>query len=220
MKRKVLITTVALATLTLAACHRPSDDADYMRNSPNMSSTQRDSRDNRGDSFVGNDDDGYLGDDNAGNGSGNGSENDYTSNYGNDNARNDNRSSMDPHYDFVNDLGFENITNTTGDSYYRTYRLDTKNAADNDVFHGWRHTWVDPEDYMDKDIDVYRYTGDYNGQNRTVHILSHRGTPIGGYHFGEGESAEHASMIDRDGFASRVADDFRDTWDDIFDIKH
>lgn len=197
MKRKFLITTVALATLTLAACHRPTNRADYINDAPNTS---------RGD---------------YGNEYGNESE----SNNGNDFGMNDNRmndddnTTMDPHYDFVNELGFSNITNPTGDSYYRRYRLDSNNAAEDDIFHGWRHAWVDPNDYRDEDIDVYRYTGDYDGERRTIHIMSHRGTPIGGYHFGEGETAEDARMIDHDGYISRVADDFREAWDDMFDIK-
>lgn len=131
----------------------------------------------------------------------------------------ENHVTADPHYDYVNQLGFTNIVNTTGDSYYRKYRLNSRNAAENDVFHGWRHTWVEPNDYVDKEIEVYRYTGDYNGQNRTIHIVSYYGTPIGGYHFGNGETVEHAKMVEHEGSFSRVADDFRETWNDLFDIR-
>lgn len=189
MKRKFLITTVALATLTLTACHRHSGRIDYMRDYPNTPDTSW--RDD-----VGNGD------------------------TRRDNIGVDDRLATDPHYDYVNQLGFTNITNTTGDSYYRRYRLDSRNAADNDIFHGWRHTWVEPNDYIDEDIDIYRYTANYQGQNRTIHILSHRGEPIGGYHFGDGETVEHARMVDRDGYTSRIANDFRSTWDDIFNIRH
>ena len=129
-------------------------------------------------------------------------------------------SQTDTHYDFVTGLGFRNVVNPNGYNYHHRYRLDDNTATEHDVFHGWRHTWVEPGDYRDKDIDVYRYTGDYNGEKRTIHILSHNGNRIGGYHFGEGESAEHATMIDHDGYFSRLADDFRETWDDLFNIRH
>ena len=183
MRKKVLITTVALAALTLAGCHRHSEHVDYMRNNP-----------------------GYDG--------GTSGLNRFRDARGHD-------TTADPHYSYVNQLGFTNIVNTTGDySHYHRYRLDARNAADNDVFHGWRHTWVEPNDYIDEDIDVYRYTADYEGQNRTVHILSHRGKPIGGYHFGDGETAEQARMVRHDGHASRGAETFREAWDDIFNIRH
>ncbi|MCL1991126.1 MAG: hypothetical protein FWG67_09590 [Defluviitaleaceae bacterium] len=125
----------------------------------------------------------------------------------------------DQHYDFVSGLGFQNVVNPNGHTYHHQYRLDQTKASDRDVFHGWRHTWVEPRDYLNKDIDVYRYTGDYQGEARTVHILSHNGRVLGGYHFRDGETAEHAKMIEHNGHFSRLTDDFRTTWDDLFKFR-
>jgi len=124
----------------------------------------------------------------------------------------------DRHYDFVSELGFENVVNPNGYTYHERYLLDKTSAVFNDVFHGWRHTWVEPSGYINKEIDVYRYTGDYNGEPRTIHIKSYNGEVLGGYHFGEGETAEDARMIDHSGYSSRLADDFREAWDRLFDI--
>ena len=141
--------------------------------------------------------------------------------YTNDNLGYENMddSLTDTHFDFVSGYGFENVVNDNGTGYYRRYRLDSNNAMDDDTFHSWRHTWVEPSEYIDREIDVYRYTGEIDGEQRTIHILSYNGKPIGGYHFGPGESAEQAVMIEHEGFFSRLADDFRVAWDDMFDIQ-
>jgi len=125
----------------------------------------------------------------------------------------------DTHYEFVRGLGFENVTNPNGYGYHQRYRLDKTTALDNDVFHGWRHAWAEPGEYMDKDIDVYRYTANYNGEPRIVHIKSHNGRVLGGYHFRDGETVEHASIINHNGYLSRLGNDFRTTWDDLFGIR-
>jgi len=129
------------------------------------------------------------------------------------------RTGNDTHLNFVSNYGFQNVTNANGTSAYRKYRLDSNNAGNDDVFHSWRHTWVEPRDYVGKDIDLYRYTGTYNGENRTIHILSHNGKPIGGYHYGRGETSENGVMFDRDGFSSRGANDFRGDWDGMFNTR-
>lgn len=125
----------------------------------------------------------------------------------------------DTHYDFVTGLGFEDVVNPNGYGYHQRYRLDNTTALDNDVFYGWRHAWADPGEYRDKDIDIYRYTANYNGEPRIVHIKSHNGSVLGGYHFREGETVENATMINHNGYLSRLGDDFRNTWDDLFGIR-
>jgi len=125
----------------------------------------------------------------------------------------------DTHYDFVRGLGFENVENPNGYGYHHRYRLNRTTASENDVFHGWGHAWADPGEYMDKDIDIYRYNANYNGEPRIVHIKSHNGRVLGGYHFREGETVENARMINHRGYLSRLGDDFRATWDDLFGIR-
>jgi len=142
--------------------------------------------------------------------------------YNNDNRignRVGNRAGTDTHLNFVSNHGFQNVANANGTSHYRRYRLDSNNATNNDIFHSWRHAWVEPGDYMGKDIDLYRYNGNMNGQQRTIHILSHNGNPIGGYHYGRGETAEQGIMLNRDGFTSRGVNDFRGAWNGMFDIR-
>jgi len=128
-------------------------------------------------------------------------------------------SSVDSHYDFVAGLGFRNVVNPNGTTYHQRYRLDKTSAADPEIFHGWRHAWAEPNDYLNKDIDVYRYTGDYDGKSRHIHIMSHNGRVLGGYHFNEGETVEHARIIKHNGYFSRLADDFKTTWNDLFNLR-
>ncbi|MCL2559353.1 MAG: hypothetical protein FWE07_02595 [Turicibacter sp.] len=180
MKRKLLITVLAVSTLALTACHRQADRIDHIENPLNPLSTT----DRYRDTDV-----------------------------------HDRVATNDPHEDYLWEYGFTNIMNSMGNSYYHRYKLDATMANDNDVFHGWRHTWVEPNDFVDKEIDIYRYTADLDGQSRTVHIMSHAGKPIGAYHFGEGESAEQAQIVNRDGHTSRNADEFRTNWNGIFGLR-
>lgn len=137
----------------------------------------------------------------------------------NDNHDVTDRTRRDHHYDFVADLGFENIVNPNGFTYHQRYQLNETTAADPDIFHGWRHSWANPDHYLNKDIDVYHYTGDFDGKSRNIHIMSHNGRVLGGYHFGENETAEHARMINHNGYFSRLADDFKETWHDLFNLR-
>ena len=124
----------------------------------------------------------------------------------------------DSHYDFVTELGFKNVVNPNGYTYQERYRLDKTSASDNNIFHGWLHSWAEPRRYVNKDIDIYRYTGDYNGESRNIYIKSYNGEVLGGYHFGPDETVENAQMIKYKGYSSRLSDDFRGTWDGLFDI--
>jgi len=126
---------------------------------------------------------------------------------------------VDTHHDYVTGLGFRNVVNPHGDTYHNRYRLDATHAARPEIFEGWRHAWHEPHEFMDKDIDVYRYTGEYNGENRVIYVKSHNGRVIGGYHHGEGEDITHARILHEGNHTSRVADDFRNAWDDLFGIR-
>ena len=192
MKKKVLI-TLALATLLLIGCNNTDRANDRVGNRYTRDSTTAYNYNN--DSYP---------------------SSELAYNYDYYVAYDD---QVDYHYDFVSDLGFDNVVNLNGSTYHQRYQLNQTSAADTNIFHGWRHAWVNPGDYMNKDIDVYRYTGDYNGTARTIHIMSHNGNVLGGYHFGEGETAEHARMINHNGYFSRLADDFRETWNDLFNIN-
>ena len=124
----------------------------------------------------------------------------------------------DRHYDFVAGLGFENVVNPNGTTYHERYKLNDTCIANDEIFHSWRHTWVEPSDYVNKDIDVYRYTGNYNGEPRTIHIKSYNGRVLGGYHFGEGETAKDARIVNHDNNSSRIPTDFKEAWDSLFNI--
>ena len=197
MKKKFLVALTFAGLLSLVACGN-ADRADYANRNSRVGYNDNTTY-NRGYDY-----------------------NDNTSynreyDYNNDTAYNqDNRT--DIHYDFVRGLGFENVVNPNGYSRHERYRLDETNAANNDIFHGWRHTWVEPNNYLNKDIDIYRYTGDYNGEPRTIHIKSYNGEVLGGYHFGSGETAENAKMINFNGYSSRPSNDFRGAWNGLFDI--
>ena len=129
-----------------------------------------------------------------------------------------NADNVDRHYDFVSRLGFENVVNPNGYTYHERYQLNETSAVNNDIFHGWRHAWAEPNSFLNKDIDIYRYTGYYNGEPRTIHIKSYNGEVLGGYHFGEGETVENARMINYNGYSSRVSNDFRGIWNGLFGI--
>jgi len=196
--KKVLLAVAVIATLSLVACNRNA-------NQPNNDVHNNDAHDYINDEH-GHDDINDMEYDN----------NDAQYPNGNDYA---DHSLADTHLDFVSEHGFENVMNENGTTYHRRYHLNADNATDEDIFHSWRHTWVEPNEYVNEEIDLYRYTGYYNGERRTIHIMSHNGNPIGGYHFGNDETSEHGIMLQREGFFSRVADDFRIAWDDLFDVQ-
>lgn len=127
---------------------------------------------------------------------------------------------VDRHHGYVTGLGFSNVTNPNGNTYHQSYRLSNDYAKDNEeVFHQWRHTWVEPSEYIDKDIHVYRYTGMLDGEERVIHVLSHNDEIIGGYHHGTNETYENARILGDGTHNSRVANDFRQTWDDMFGVN-
>lgn len=147
-------------------------------------------------------------------------DNNNNGNNGNDNMNNDDNDDVtDTHYNYVTGLGFRDVVNPHNGTYNTRYTLNNEYAANDEIFHQWRHTWVEPEDYMDKDIHVYRYTGTLDGEERVIHVMSHNGEVIGGFHHGTDETVEDATMLERNGYTSRLADDFRSTWDDLFGIN-
>jgi len=211
MKKKILVTLVFTGLFSfLVACNNNANRTnDYARNTYN--------RDLAYDNYAYNYANDYAYDDNVYNRrSFDYYENDNTA-YNRRSLFDDRTDGNDRHYDFVSRLGFKNVVNPNGYTYHERYRLNGTNATNPDIFHGWRHTWVEPNNYIDKEIDVYRYTGDYNGESRTIHIKSYNGEVLGGYHFGSGEAVEHARMINYDGHSSRLSNDFRNVWDDLFD---
>ena len=237
--KKILLTAAAVATLSLAACNNYADtDGAADTSGYNGRAGRIDGYSNRAlmDSNRAGYDRGYNGYNNrvgyndASAGYGNSLDynndnrvgnrvNNRTSRIDGYNNRANSRAGVDTHLDFVSNYGFRDVANANGTTSYQRYRLDANNATNNDIFHSWRHAWVEPRDYVGKDIELYRYTGNYNGENRTIHILSHNGNPIGGYHYGRGENAENGIMLDRDGFSSRGVNDFRGTWNGMFDTR-
>jgi len=127
---------------------------------------------------------------------------------------------IDTHYDYITGLGFTNVINPNGTTYNTRYNLNHEYALKDEVFNQWRHTWVNPSEYVDKDIDVYRYTGKLNGEDRVIYVLSNEGHVIGGFHHGVNETIENAHILEEGTYTSRLANDFRTTWDDLFGIKH
>jgi len=210
MKKKFFITLAFIGLFSLIACNNNDDDDYYSENRYDDEYYYTDNDDDDDYYYTDNgydeyDYDYYYDENN---------EYDYEYDYDDETGYN----GVDRHYDFVTGLGFDNVVNPNGYTFHERYRLDKTNAANHDIFHGWRHTWVEPNNYINKDIDVYRYTADYNGEPRTVHIKSYNGKVLGGYHFGEGETAEHARIINHNGYTSRLHNDFRGTWDNLFDI--
>ena len=127
---------------------------------------------------------------------------------------------IDTHYDYVTGLGFTNVINPNGTTYNTHYVLNKDYAAKDEIFNQWRHTWVEPADYVDKNIDVYRYTGTLDGEERVVYVLSNEGHVIGGFHHGVNETIENARILEEGSYVSRLGNDFRTFWDDLFGIKH
>ena len=124
----------------------------------------------------------------------------------------------DHHHKYVSGLGFTNVVNPHGTTHAHRYRLNHEHARSNEVFHQWRHAWVEPSQFRDKEIDVYHYTGTLNGEQRNIYVLSHNGNVIGGYHHAPHETIEHARILDNGSYTSRLANDFRSTWNDLFGI--
>jgi len=197
MKKRVLLTAV-LASASLAACHRQVERADYVREVPNHATEHHNARTRDGVKHH--------------------AHRNRTNAHKYDVDRNGDRI-VDTHHEYVTGLGFTNVVNPNGHTFHNRYRLNSEYAARPEIFEGWRHAWVEPHEFMDKDIDVYRYTGEYNGEIRTIYVMSHNGRVLGGYHHGEGEDIKDARILHEGTYTSRLADDFRNTWDDLFNIR-
>ena len=210
MKKRVLLTAL-LASASLAACHRQVDRVDYVRETPNHAVQHNNARTRNGVRHHA-----HRNNTNKNQTSRNRTNKSNSHRY--DVDRNGDRI-VDTHHEYVTSLGFTNVVNSNGHTYHNRYRLNREYAARPEIFEGWRHTWVEPHEFMDKDIDIYRYTGEYNGEIRTVYIMSHNGRVLGGYHHGEGEDIRNARILQEGTYTSRLGEDFRNTWDDLFSIR-
>lgn len=120
---------------------------------------------------------------------------------------------------YVTGLGFTDVSNTNGTKYYQRYTLDETTAAQNDIYSQWMYTWVEPGDYVGKSIDVYEYTGKKDNKDYNIYVLTENGKQIGGYYYEKGKDISSAEILDTN-YQPRVVEEFRTTWDKLFNIKN
>ncbi len=136
-----------------------------------------------------------------------------------ENTTTNNANSEDTDLAYVTGLGFTGVSNVNGTKYYQRYTLDETTAAQNDIYSQWMYTWVEPGDYVGKSIDVYEYTGKKDNKDYNIYVLTENGKQIGGYYYEKGKDISSAEILDTN-YQPRVVEEFRTTWDKLFNIKN
>ena len=152
------------------------------------------------------------------NNSATGNTNTNTTQNGNNTTTNK-ENSTDTHLSYITDLGFTDVTNANGTKYYQRYTLDETTAAQNDIYNQWMYTWVEPEQYVGKSVDVYEYTGKKDNKDYNIYVLAENGKQIGGYYYEKGKDISNAEIL-HTSHKPHVVEDFRSTWDKLFNIHN
>lgn len=119
---------------------------------------------------------------------------------------------------YLEDLGYTNIANTNGEKTYQTYTLNEATAIDENIYGQWVFTWVEPADYVEKDIDVYQYTATKDNKDYDVFVMMDTDdNVIGGYYYENGKTIEDAKILHKT-HEPRLVEDFKETWNRLFHI--
>ena len=142
----------------------------------------------------------------------NGTNNNASTNTGTNNT-------TDARLTYLEGLGYSDISNVNDTKYYQTYTLNNTTAMDDNIYGQWIYTWVDPNDYVDQDIDVYQYTATKDNKKYDVYLMTDRDDNIiGGYYYEPGQTMKDAKILDQK-HQPRMANDFKTTWDKLFNIN-
>ena len=123
---------------------------------------------------------------------------------------------------YVEEMGFTEIKNVNGTNPYDTYMLSEAEAADPMVYNQWMYTWVEPVNYVDKEIMVYEYTGMKDDKNYNIYTLVSSDEVVGGYYFEEGTDVadmKNAMILHTENKAS-TEEDFMTNWNKTFNINN
>lgn len=135
------------------------------------------------------------------------------------NNNSNNNTPVDNQTSYLEDLGFSNIKNVNEKEYYQTYTLNETTAINEDVYGQWVYTWVEPSEYLEQDINVYQYTATKDNTNYDVFVMTDtKDNIIGGYYYEQGKSMTDAKILDET-HKPRIMDEFRTTWDKLFNIN-
>lgn len=121
---------------------------------------------------------------------------------------------------YIEDLGFKDVKNVNDTNYHQTYKLNETTAVDENIYGQWIYTWAEPSEYVGKDIDVYRYTATKDNKNYDVYVMADRNNnTLGGYYYEQGQTMADAKILDTK-YEPRIVEDFKSTWNKLFNINH
>lgn len=130
-----------------------------------------------------------------------------------------NATTADAEVKYLEDLGYTDIKAATGTNAYQTYTLNEATAVDENIYGQWVFTWVEPSEYVEKDVNVQQYTATKDNKNYDVFVMTDTNhNIIGGYYYEQGQTMTEAKILDEK-YEPRIVEDFESTWNRLFNIN-
>ena len=122
-------------------------------------------------------------------------------------------------FTFEEDLGYKDVKVATGTNAHQTYKLNEATAVDQNIYGQWVFTWVEPAEYVEKDVNVQQYTATKHNKNYDVFVMTDANqNVIGGYYYEAGQTMNEAKILDEK-HTPRIVKDFESTWNRLFNIN-
>lgn len=130
-----------------------------------------------------------------------------------------NGTTADAQVKYLEDLGYKDVKAATGTNAQQTYKLNETTAVDKNIYGQWVFTWVEPSEYVEKDVNVQQYTATKNNKNYDVFVMTDANqNVIGGYYYEAGQTMNEAKILDEK-HEPRIVEDFESTWNRLFNIN-
>ena len=147
----------------------------------------------------------------------NANQNNTTQNQNNNDTTTDQTADADVKY--LEDLGYKDVNVATGTNAHQTYKLNEATAVDQNIYGQWVFTWVEPAEYVEKDVNVQQYTATKHNKNYDVFVMTDANqNVIGGYYYEAGQTMNEAKILDEK-HTPRIVKDFESTWNRLFNIN-
>lgn len=147
----------------------------------------------------------------------NANQNNTTQNQNNNGTNTDQTADADVKY--LEDLGYKDVKAATGTNAHQTYKLNEATAVDQNIYGQWVFTWVEPAEYVEKDVNVQQYTAIKDNKNYDVFVMTDANqNVIGGYYYEAGQTMNEAKILDEK-HEPRIVKDFESTWNRLFNIN-
>ena len=127
----------------------------------------------------------------------------------------------DQSINYIEDMGFTNISNVNGTNPYTTYTLSPSSATDPMIYNQWMYAWANPADFVNSEINVYEYLATKDNKDYQVYTLVSSNDLLGGYYFEEGTDTTDISnaTILNTNTPMLSLEEFKEAWNNLFDIE-